>query len=230
MTDQFRTEKLEALKKSLNAVKNKKQTEKPKSGLRYGRIIAFFIFIAACYFSLMALIGNTDKNFLNKTAQYEANFNAFAQTYIETAKSGKPKGSSNILIQEPMKTKPLICYAKPDKDGRTIARIHYNMPENRMPQKTDEVNPIVVMTIKSERTYTSIGKFKTQFPIFDIYIDYIDTKKNIIFKQEVIKGDPTEIESAQIRIAPGTVPIINAQIAIAQSLSYSPSFAWHSSY
>lgn len=32
MADQFRTEKLEALKKSLNAVKNIKQTEKPKAG------------------------------------------------------------------------------------------------------------------------------------------------------------------------------------------------------
>lgn len=230
MADQFRNEKLEALKSSLNAVKEKKQTEKPKSGLRYGRIIAFLIFIAACYYSLMALIDNTDKNFLNKTTQYEANFNAFAQTYIEIAKNGKAKGSSNMLIQEPMKTKPLICYAKPDKDGRTIARIHYNMPENRMPQKTDEANPIVVMTIKQERTYTSLGKFKTQFPIYDIYIDYIDSKKNIIFKQEVIKGDPTEIESDRLHIKPGTVPIIPAQIAIAKSLSYSPSFAWHSSY
>ncbi|MDD3001747.1 MAG: hypothetical protein PHF29_08325 [Candidatus Riflebacteria bacterium] len=230
MADQFRNEKLEALKNSLNAVKEKKQTAKPKSGLHYGRIIAFFVFLIVAYFSFVSLIDNTEKNFLNRTAQYEANFKNFAQTYIEIAKNGNAKGSSNILITDPTKTKPLICYAKPDKDGRTIARIHYNMPENRKPQKTDEANPVVVMTIKQERTYTSLGKFKTKFPIYDIYIDYIDSKKNIIFKHEVIKGDPTDEESSQNRIAPGTIPIINAQTAIAKSLIYTPSFAWHSSY
>jgi hypothetical protein len=192
------------------------------------RVFVLFIVLGFGYNWLIKFLDNSDENFLADTAAYEEKFKGFVQPFIEISKKGGPKGDSK-LFSKSKETKPLICYGKPDKHKRTIARIQHFMPADRLPQKIEEANPVVVLNIKSDRVFHS-GVKGVKFPIFDIYIDFIDSQTGVIYRQEKFLGDPREADDDLKKVAPGVVPIVDAEGIIANILGYKTKMALTSKY
>jgi hypothetical protein len=182
------------------------------------RIFVLFIILGFGYNWLIKFLDDNDEKFLADTAAYEEKFKGFAQPFIEISKKGGPKGDSS-LFSKSKETKPLLCYGNPDKHKRTIARLQHFMPADRLPQKIEEANPIVVINIKSDRVFNS-GVKGVKYPIYDIYMDFIDTQKKVIYRQEKVMGDPRESDEDHRKVAPGVVPINEAELIIANVLGY----------
>lgn len=169
-----------------------------------------------------------ESNFLEETAPYEARFKELAQKFASVSGSGQSNINADIF-NNPRNYKPLICYNKPARNNRIVARIHYKMPESRRPKSPDEANPLIRLTVTSERIFKSQGSSKEEFPIYDILIHYIDTKTGEVILTQTVEGDPEDYHDGN-RISPGTVPISQAEEKISEIMRYEPNFAWHFSH
>ncbi len=228
MSNDDRNLSLNKLKDTLAAVNDKKVAQKTleKSPSLWLPFLKMGVFLLALYYLLMFGINSIESSFLARTADYENKLRSVAE---KSASLLRPAEASKVYQPKVQlqNARPLICWSKPDADGRMIARIHYNLPEKRQPQSPEEVDLIVRLTLKSDRIYVSNGKFRTKFPIYDIVVDYIDPGNNVIFKSDIIKGDPTSSEDSANRIAPGTVPMAELQLSLQKTLFYEAAFAWH---
>ena len=231
MSNFYKSDKAEKIKLETDRIREKNNTQNQiKSGCGcnfVGLTILAVIFLALF---LVVFIGFSaiENNFLEITANHEEKFKILAVKYANlTEKTDKPKDSD--IFDNQQNYKPLICYEKPDRNKRHIARINYNIPKHRQPNSIQEANPIIRIKIKNERTYKTQGSYKTDFPIYDIIIDYIDVKKNKIVFTQIIKGDPQNYNDNN-RLSPGTIPITQAEKEIASVMRYEPNFAWNDSY
>ena len=227
-SNDFKSPGLSQLKSALEQVKEQKQGEARKPSVKHQSLLVPFlkmgVFFLVVYCLLIMGIDSIESSFLEKTADYENRFKTVAERFASLALPAERGSSAHRSNIDAYAARPLICWNKSGGDGRIIARLQYRLPEKRQPQTQEEVDLVVRLTLRNARVYVSTGKFSTKFPIYDVVVDYIDPQKNVVFKSDIVKGDPTS-EGDRNRIAPGTVPMVEVQELLQQSLGYSASFA-----
>ena len=229
MSDDNRSPALGQLAGAIEAARKKKEQTGEKTAKSSDSLLWPFLKAGLCLFCLWLLlmygIGKIETSFLERTETYEKLFRPLAEKFATlNLPAEKPAARSTLKLDS---CKFIVCWTRPDKNGRMIERIQYNVPEKRQPKTHDEVDLIVRLTLKKDRVYYSRGKFKTKFPIYDIVTDFIDVKKQAIVRSEIIKGDPTDGETNGLRKAPGTMPILDLQNFLASELRYDAAWAWH---